>query len=616
MNTKTFNRSSLIVVAIGLLAVVSLSQLLFKGVRLDLTENRLYTLSEGTRNILDKIEEPVQLYFFYNQDAAKEAPQLQAYANRVQEFLEEIALRGGDRLRLQLIAPEPFSTDEDRAVELGIQSVPINDVGDNLYFGLAGTNTVDDVQTIGFFQPNRESLLEYDVAKLIYNLAHPSKPKVGLLSRLDVNGGFDPQRMQATPAWMAVQQLQEFFDVIEVDPETTSLEEDMELLVLIHPARLPEATLYAIDQFVLGGGHALVFVDTYAESAAPQGMSAMAEGPGPASDLEPLFKAWGVKLSGDVLGDGAAALQVQGPGSSRPTYHLGMLGFDRSYFNAEDVITQDLDSINLGYSGILQPLEGATTRFESLIQSSDRAAPIPAFRIQPQLNPASLLANFSPTGERYSVAARIQGPATSAYGEAAPGEIENPAHLAKSASDIHVIVVADTDLLTDRFWVRVQNFLGQTIASPFASNGDFLVNAVDNLLGSSDVIDIKSRAGYSRPFTRVEEMKRQADAEFRKHEERLQSELQETERKLGELQAQRGDGNVLTLSPEQRAELERFRAEQLATRKELREVRHSLNKDIDALEMWLKFINAGLVPLLIITLALVLGLRRRQGGRG
>ncbi len=613
---KAYGRSSLFIVAIGLLAVVTLSQLLFKGWRLDLTENRLYTLSEGTRNILDKIEEPVQLYFFYNREAASSVPPLQTYATRVQEFLEEVALRGGDKLRLELIAPEPFSTEEDRAVELGIQAVPLNDAGDSLYFGLAGTNTLDDVETIAFFQPNRESLLEYDVAKLIYSLANPKKPKVGLMSRLDVAGGFSPQTMQPTPPWMAVEQLREFFEVEEIDPEATEFAEDIELLVIIHPANLQQETLYAIDQFVLGGGKALVFVDPYAETAAAGGMGAMAEGPGPNSDFEPLFAAWGVKQTGDVLGDGAAALQVQTRQSQRPVYHLGMLGMDDpAYFAADDVITQDLGSINLGLAGILQPVEGASTRFTPLIFSSDRAAPIPAFRIQPQMNPATLQSGFTPTGETYAVAARIQGPASSAYGDAPPDGVDNPAHRASADGEINVIVVADTDMLTDRFWVQVQNFLGQTLATPFAGNGDFLVNAVDNLLGSSDVIGIRSQAGFARPFTRIEAMEREADAEFRKVEEQLQDKLRELEAKLSELQSQRGEGNVLTLTPEQRAEVERFRQEQLATRKQLREVRHSLNKDIEALQATLKFVNTGLVPLLIIVFALALSLRRRRGGR-
>ena len=612
MQSKAFNRSSLIVVAIALLAVVSLSQVLFKGWRLDLTQNNLYTLSDGTRNVLDKIEEPITLYFFYNREGAQGVPQLQTYANRVQEFLEELALRGGDKLRLKLIAPEPFSTEEDRAVELGVQSVPINDAGDNFYFGLAGTNSVDDVETIPFFQPNRESLLEYDVAKLIYALANPIKPKIGLISTLELGGQLDQHSMQQTPAWMSFVQLGEFFDVVNLDTEIDSIAEDIELIVLVHPVNLSESTLYTLDQFVLGGGNALVFVDPFAETAAPSGMAAMADGPGPNSDLEPLFAAWGVDLSSDILGDGAAALQIQ-TGAGQSAYHIGMLGLDSTHFDADDVITQGLDSMNFGYAGILSASEQASTSFTPLIVSSDRAAPIPAFKVQPGTRPEQLLSGFSPSGETYTIAARLHGPASSAYGDAPPSGIDNGEHLSESTGPINVIVVADTDMLSNRFWVQVQNFLGQQIASPFASNGDFLVNAADNLLGSSDVIGIKSRAGYTRPFTLVEDMKREADARFRAHEERLQDKLRETERKLTELQTQSGEGNLLTLTPEQEAEVEGFRDEQLRTRKELREVRHSLNKDIDRLEATLKFINIGLVPLIIVLLALLLGLRRKGG---
>lgn len=609
MHNKLLNRSSLVVVAIGLLAVISLSQALLKGWRLDLTENRVYTLSEGTRNILDKLEEPLQLYFFYNREATRDVPQLQTYATRVQELLEELSLYSGDKLKLNLIAPEAFSPEEDRAVELGVQAVPINDAGDNLYFGLAGTNTVDDVQTIPFFQPSRGNLLEYDIAKLIYALANPVKRKVGVMSVLDIAGGFDPRSMRPTPPWMAIEQLREFFEVEEIDPATASIAEDIEVLVLVHPADLGEPTRYAIDQFVLRGGKAVVFVDPYAESVAPRSMTD--DGPSPNSDLAPLLSAWGVTLSPDILGDGANALQVQTQAGAPPAFHLGLLGLDADSLNADDVVTQDLDSLNLGLAGILSAAEGASTRFTPLIQSSDQSAPIPAFRIQPGMDPSVLLNNFAPTGERYAIAARVSGPAASAYGEAAPEGVDGSGHLSQSSGDIQVIVVADSDLLTDRYWVQVQDFLGQRIASPFAGNGDFLLNAVDNLLGSADVIGIKGRAGYARPFTRIEAMKREADARFRQTEQRLQDRLRETEAKLAELQDQRGDGNALTLTAEQRREVERFREEQLQTRRELRDVRHSLNKDIDRLETLLKFVNIGLVPVLIILLALVAGLRRR-----
>lgn len=615
MQSKAFNRSSLLIIAIALLAVVSLSQLLFKGWRVDLTEHKLYTLSEGTTNILENIEEPVTLYFFYNRDAVQGLPQLQAYATRVQEFLEEVALRAGSQLELKLIAPEPFSTEEDRAVELGVQAVPINDTGDKLYFGLAGSNSVDDVATIAFFQPNREGLLEYDVAKLVYTLANPVKPKVGLITPLQVNGGFDQQTMQQTPPWMAITQLEEFFEVEKLDDKVDSFADDIQLLILIHPVNLPEATLYAIDQFVMNGGKALVFVDPYAESEAQGGMQAMSEGPGPNSNLEPLLSSWGVKLTGDILGDAAAALQVnQGPGQP-PAYHIGLLGYDNSHVAMDDVVTQDLESLNFGYAGVLQALEDATTTVTPLVFSSDRSAPIPSFKVQPQTRPQQLLQGFTPSGETYPIAVRVQGPAKSAYGEAAPEGVENANHMAEAGSDINVIVVSDTDMLTNRYWVQVQNFLGQQIASPFASNGDLLINAVDNLLGSSDVIGIKGRSGYSRPFTLVEDMKREADAQFRQTEQGLQDKLRETESKLTELQGERGEGNLLSLSPEQEAEIERFRDEQLSTRKQLREVRHNLNKDIERLEAMLKFVNIGLVPLLIVIFALFMGLIRRKGGR-
>ncbi len=616
MNRNLFSKSSLLVVAVLLLAVVSLSQILFKGWRLDLTDGQLYTLSEGTRGVLGKIDEPITLYFFYNRAATQGLPQIQTYAQRVHEFLEEITLAAAGKVELAVIDPEPFSDEEDRAVELGVQPVPLNNTGDNLYFGLAATNSVDDIQTIPFFQPNRAEFLEYDVAKLIYALSTPDKPTVGLLSRLDVNGGFSPQTMQRTPPWMAIAQLREFFDLQDVDPNAEQIADDIDLLLLVHPANLDSKTLYAIDQFVLRGGNLLAFVDPLAESAAPQGMGPQSDGPPPNSNLEPLLTSWGLKLSGDILGDADTALAVQTQGGQRPVYHLAMLGLNAAHLNADDVITRDIESINLGIAGILQPVAEAGTEFLPLIQSSSNAAPIPSFRVQPGMNPANLQSGFLPTGERYTVAARVRGKVKSAYGDSAPAGIDNPQHLTESQAPINVVVTADTDLLTDRFWVQVQNFLGQQIASPFAGNGDFLVNAVDNLLGSADVIGIKNRAGFSRPFERVEKMRREADARFRRTEEELQDRLRETERKLGELQTQKDESNVLVLSPEQRAELEKFRQQKLATRKELRDVRHSLNKEIDELGAKLKFINIGLVPLLVILAALAHGWWRRRHVQG
>ncbi len=607
---KLFNRSSLLLVFISLVAVIAVSQVLFKGVRLDLTENKIYSLSDGTRNLLSKIDEPVQLYFFYSRDAASGLPPLQTWATQVQEFLEEITLVADGKIKLSIIDPEPFSEEEDRAATLGIQPVPLGDSGETLYFGLAGTNSVEMVDTIPFFQLNRQNQLEYDIAKLVYGLSTPEKQRIGLMSTLPVNGGFNPQTRAPSSPWMAIAQLQEFFTVDTLETDISVVPDDMDLVMLVHPVQLPETTLYALDQFVLGGGRLLLFVDPMSQAAGPMSMDPSQESAGPNSNLEPLLSAWGVQLAADILGDAGAALQVQGP-QGRPTYHLGMLGYQADSLNADDVISQDIESVNMGLSGYLTTVEDATTTVTPLISSTDAAAGIPSFRIQPGMNPASLASDFQPTGETYTLAARISGPARSAYGDSAPATGATAAeHIAEGT--IQVVVVADTDMLADQFWVQVNNFLGQMIASPFAGNGDFLVNAVDNLLGSADVISIKSRAGFSRPFTLVEQMKRDADRKFRAKEEQLQDQLRETERKLSELQTQKQEGNVLTLSPEQEAELDKFLDTKLQVRKELRAVRYNLNKDVETLESTLKFLNIAGVPLLLILGALLISRKRRQ----
>lgn len=607
---KLFNRSSLVLVFISLVAVVTVSQMLFKGARLDLTENRIYSLSDGTRNLLSKIEEPIQLYFFYSRDAATGLPPLQTWAAQVQEFLEEVQLASQGKVRLSIIDPEPFSEDEDRAATLGIQPVPLGDASETLYFGLAATNSVEDVDTIPFFQLNRQNQLEYDIAKLIYGLATPEKQRIGLMSTLEINGGFDMQTRQPKQPWMSVAQLQEFFDVETLETSATEIPDGMDLVIVVHPVKLPESTLYALDQFALRGGRLLVFVDPMSQSAGPMSMDPTQESPGANSDLEPLLSSWGVSLSQDILGDAGAALQVNGP-QGRPTYHLGMLGYQEDNLNTDDVITQDVESLNFGLTGYLLTSEDATTTVTPLVQSTDGAAGIPSYLIQPGMNPASLARNFEPTGEQYTLAARISGSVKSAYGETAPASAETSGeHI--SEGDIQVVVVADTDLLADNFWVQVNNFLGQMIASPFAGNGNLLMNAVDNLMGSADIISIKSRAGFTRPFSRIEQMKRDADRQFRAKEEELQDQLRETERKLSELQGAKQEGNVLTLSPEQEAELDRFLETKVQVRKELRAVRYNLNKDVESLEGWLKFINIAGVPILLVAVALLFSRKRRN----
>jgi ABC-type uncharacterized transport system involved in gliding motility auxiliary subunit len=481
---------------------------------------------------------------------------------------------------------------------------------------------------------DQEDLLEYDLAKMIYQLSQARKPVVGLLSTLDIQGGFDMQRMQPRPGWLIVDQLRQFFEVRALEKEITAIPDDVELLVLVHPAELPEPTLYAIDQFVLGGGNALVFVDTYAESAAPGGPQQPEAATPRESNPQKLLAAWGVKLrNGEVLLDGQYALQVRTSPNDPPFFHYGLFAVPRQSMTQDDVITRGLQSINVAFPGTLEPLQDAKTTFTPLLRSSDRAMLMPGQRIQPGMDMATLQKGFQPSGGSYVLAARISGTVATAFPDGPPkaaaatpkaeepqgdAQAEEPAgqaqpqggpqeqgtpsaaHLSESKQSINVVVVADTDLLEDTLWVRLQNFFGQRIPTPLADNGNLLINAVDNLLGSAELISIRSRAGYARPFDRVDALKREADSRLRAKEDELQARLQETESKLSELQSRKDDRNALILSPEQRQELLKFQQEQLRVRKELRDVQHQRDKDIDRLGTVLKFINIILVPLLLI----------------
>ncbi len=624
-STQSMSVASLAIVGILLLAVIALSNTLLRGVRLDLTENKLYTLSEGSRAILGKLDEPINLYFFYSKRVAQGLPSIHNYGKRVREMLEEMAEAAAGKLELKVIDPEPFSDEEDRAVQLGVQAVPLSGGNETLYFGLAASNAVGENAVIPYFSTDRQSLLEYDLSKLIYQLNQAKKPVVGLLSSLNVSGGFDPQRMQATSSWIVFEQLEQFFEVRKLETEMTSVPDDVDLLVIVHPSGLQGSALYAIDQFVLGGGNALVFVDPYAESAQGSVMRGAPTIP-TNSELKPLLETWGVRMrANEVLGDAQYALRVSYDPSKAPAHHYAILGMRADSLNQDDVITRGLDRINIGFGGILEPIEKAETDFIPLIRSSDKAMAIPSFKVQPGSDPVEIQRSFRPTGKTYVLAARISGKVNSAYPGGPPpanedsgGEDEqgdsgeqqenkdnsNKAitreHISASKESINVVIFGDSDLLTDRMWVQVEEFFGRRIAAPVADNADLVINAVDNLLGSSDLISIRSRASYARPFERVDELRFKAESQFRAKEQELQTRLRETEQKISDLQQQKGaEGSAMILSVEQNEAIKGFQQELLETRKELRNVQHELNRNIETLGTVLKFINIVLVPILL-----------------
>lgn len=623
MSTRTRKRigySTLVVLFLVFGAAVMASNVLLRGIRLDLTDNQLYTLSPGTRKLLKGIDEPINLYLFFSNEQTKDLPALRSYETRVKETLQEFVAEAPEgKLVLHEVDPLPFSEDEDRASQFGLQAANIGPAGEGVYFGLAGSNSVGGTDTIPFFQPDpsKEAFLEYDLARLVYNLANPNKGVIGLLSGLPISGGFDPATRQPSQPWAIVDQVKQVFDLKTVQPKTLHIDDDIKVLWIVHPANLDDTTLYAIDQFIMRGGHALIFVDPVAEAAGSAGPGGF--GGGRSSTLDKLFTTWGVKFSSDqVVADNRYALSVRS--NFQPVRHVGLLGLDKEAMNQNDVITSGLGTINLGLAGHFTLADGAKVKLTPLLTSSPEAELLPAARFQFLQDPGELLNGFTPTGMKYVLAARLEGPLKSAFPDGPPAapDREQPVdaalkaqHLA-STDNASIVLVGDVDVLSDRLWVQAQNFLGQRLLNTFANNGDFVINALDNLSGSADLIGLRSRAIYTRPFTRVEELRREADAKFRATEQQLQAELTDTERKLGELQSARNDKSSVLMSPEQQQEIQRFLDQQAKIRSELRAVRRNLDASIDRLGTTLKVLNIAVVPILLTLIALIVVFVKRS----
>lgn len=598
--------------------------------RFDLTTDGLYTLSPGTRQIVDNAHRPLWLTLYFSQHATKDLPQLRSYEQRVAEMLQEMVARSHGHIHLQVVDPVPYSDDETSAEGNGLTPMSGGSNGERVFFGLVGSTRpsasdiasdlsadtpedknakmADRTLSIPFFDPLRETFLEYDVAKLLYQLSEPEKPRIGLITALPVLG--DP--LQGTPPWAAVQQLRQLFDVETLDAgKLKNIDKSIQVLLLIHPKNLSSDAQYALDQYVLGGGHLVVFVDPFAESDPVQlSEDSLAGTNNHSSNLPRLFTDWGVAYNPDqVVLDRGRALQIELAGTNLA--HPAMLGLGTQELNRDDVVTASLQRVNVSTAGHFDLLPNASTRLIPLMQSSADAEVVPTQRvIDASNNPSNLLQGYQPQNQNYVIAARLRGPFVSAFPELA----KRPGHLASSPANAEVILVADTDLLTDRLWVETQNFLGQPLLSAFANNGDLINNLVDNLSGSSALLSIRGRSSSQRPFTRVDALRHAADRKFLQKKQELESELADTKQRLSELQPTKGERDTAT-SAEQKQEIEQFLRRQLAISKELRDVQHQLNAEIDALGMRLKVINIVVLPVLITIVGLLYGWRRVRRNR-
>lgn len=592
--------------------------------RLDLTANGIFTLSKGTRETIASLKEPITLKFYFSKKTAADYAQVAAYAKRVRDLLQEYAALSNGKIILQEVDPEPFTVAEDEATADGLTGAP-TDSGDMVYFGLVGTNTIAGKEVIPFFNSQREAFLEYDLTSLIYRLATPKKPVIGILSSLPLDtgaGGMMAAMQGRSRPYGAYQQLQQNYRTKMLSGDFTSIPKDVDVLMIVQPNKLTDSQRYAIDQFVLGGGRALVFVDP--DSGLAKQTRSMGGQPGSdtASDLPTLLKAWGVAFNpGKVVADRELAQQVQvssdprNPVALYPIWlHLGTAQFD-----GKDQVTADLKSLNLATAGALSRAKGATTTFTPLVTSSNEASLLDAERVRLTVQPQTLMNLVRPTGKPFTLAARISGPAKTAFPDGPPAGDKTRAKEIKSAKAINVIVMADSDIFDDRFWLRSENLYGKNVAVPFADNGAFILNAVENLTGSNALISLRTRATENRPFTVVQELQADAQARFQQEADTLQKKLSDTESRLKALE-QGGSGTSAgtstALTPQQQSEINRFKRELIDTRTALRQVQHNLRKEVDRLGAILAFINIALVPILVAAFALLLAvLRRRRRAR-
>lgn len=597
ISRRTYALSALALAAILFVGLNIFANNFFTGARLDLTQNGQFTLSKGTRNILDKLQEPVTLKFYYSRSAGARYAATAAYAKRVRDLLGEYAALSHGKLILQDIDPEPFTPEEDEAGAAGLTPAP-TDRGDVVYFGLSGSNSIDGHQTIPYFASAREAYLEYDLSSLVYHLSAPKKPSIALITGLPVMGS--PQNPQPLASYAALAQE---YDVTQLPGDFTAIPAGIDLLIVAHPDPLSPPQMLAIDNYVLSGHRALIFVDPLSELAQQAGPQATI-----ASDLGPLLKSWGVDFpSNMVLLDRGVAQQVAAGNDPRqPTIAYPVwLHLTADSFDPRDPVTASLQNLNMASTGEIAPIRNATTVFHTLIGSSDQANMMQREQLMALRDPSRLVDTMRPTGVRYALAARITGNAKTAYPNA-PGAVQ--------AGKVQLMIVADSDVWDDRFWVNVSNQMGHPVAQPFADNGAFILNAVENLTGSDDLISLRTRASSDRPFTVVQGLRQAAETKYRETENTLQNNLAQAQQTLAQLQQGSG-GNAIALSQKQKDEIERIRRGMAQTRVQLRDVQHNLRAEVDALGSRLAFLNIVGVPILLAGFALVLGMIRARRRR-
>jgi ABC-type uncharacterized transport system involved in gliding motility auxiliary subunit len=589
----------------GVLVAVNLVAGVFRA-RVDLTQERAFTLSEGTRAILAHLQAPVQVRLYAGSAENAMPPFLKNYAAQVGELLEEMRQASGGLLDVRRLDPKPDSDAEESARMDGIEPHPLPN-GDVLTLGLSAT-MLDSKAAIPFLSPDRERLLEYDIARAIAQVSRESKPAVGVMSSLPAMGQPMAALMtggQGPRPWVLIGELRRDFDVREVPLTARSIPSDLETLVVIHPKDITPETEYAMDQFLMRGGRLVVFLDPYCLfdggfGPVPQGTR---------SNLPTLLPAWGLSFD-----DQQAVADLDFEGRTREGRAPGLLDLGPTALNRGDILTADLDSMLMAFAGAFsgEPPDGI--RHDVLIHSSTNSRLVdPAAA---RMAPEQIIRNFQPSGKEMPLAVRLSGAFPSAFPDGPPDGAEGE-HSADPAGDATVVLVGDADMLQDALTVTEVRglFPGGRMLVPTNGNLAFAQAAIEQLAGGPGLIAVRGRASRNRPFTLVRKMQAAADRRFQSTIRDLEAALEETRARLAQLQQGKEQGRQFILSPEQQREIEAFRAKEAGVRLKLRQTRRELRAEIDALENRLKWLNIAAVPAAVILVGTAFGIWRKRRSR-
>lgn len=593
--------------------------------RLDLTEDKAYTLSDGTKRVLSKLDTPVQVRFYFSQKDPATPVDLKTYAARVEDMLNEYKLLAKGNIELKKLDPVPDTEAEDSANLDGIEGQMMSPLGgDKIYFGIA-VSCLDSRATIPFLSPQRERLLEYDLTRAISQVAKPQKPVIGVMSGLPVFGGFNPQMMRMggggrTEPWLFISELKADFDVKEVPLTAEKIEDDVKVLLVVYPKGITEATEYAIDQFVMRGGKLIAFLDPLSvfDNRAADPSNPLQAAANSGASLDRLLKAWGTTFDiSKVVADKTYFTEVGGGQGGRQA-NPSVLTLPPAGMDTNDVTTSQIERVCLPFVGAFagSPAEGLK---QVVLMHSSANADLTE-KMLAQFGGASQ--DFKAAGKEFPLAVRLTGKFKSAFPDGKPAE--KPADgstnapppaadsLKASKDDNVVILIGDADMLHENAFAQVQNFFGQRVMIPYAQNLTFVQNLIEQLGGDSDLITIRSRAILPRPFTKVRELQGQAEERFAAKIKELEKSEQDLSQKINELLQGKQPGQQLILSEDAKKDWQNVQEQRAKVRDSLRLERRNLRKDIDSLQTSLKWTNILVMPLAVAAVGIALAVIKRR----